>query len=542
VLSAYDGPHREGEEPKPMMHGHEKSDLAIVAMKPANKAEQPAAERSAGTPTAAESVERRAGTKGNAAEQSTHRTQGRERVSQALDCIRQVARERKKERFTALAHHIGIELLEEAFFELRKDAVAGIDGLTWEDYGADLERHLKDLHDRVQRGAYRALPSRRVYIPKADGRQRPLAVVALEDKIVQRAVVKLLNAIYEEDFLGFSYGFRPGRGAHDALDALCVGIDSRKVNFILDADIRSFFDEISQDWLIRFLQHRIGDKRIIRLIQKWLKAGILEDGIVTESDRGTGQGSVISPLLANIYLHYALDLWAARWRRREATGDMMVVRYADDFIIGFEHESDAARFLEAMRERLGKFALTLHPEKTRLIEFGRCAAQRRARRGLGKPATFDFLGFTFICGKTRAGQFQIKRKSRRDRMAAKLKVIKAEMCKRRHQPIPQQGHWLAQVVRGYFNYHAVPTNGRALDTFRHHVSELWRRTLRRRSQKDRLTWERMTQLAAAWLPTSRILHPWPSVRFAVTHPRWEPYAGKPHVRFWCSEASCHSSG
>ena len=279
------------------------------------------------------------------------------------------------------------------------------------------------------------------------------------------------------------------------------------------------FDEISQDWLIRFLQHRIGDKRIIRLIQKWLKAGILEDGIVTESDRGTGQGSVISPLLANIYLHYALDLWAARWRRREATGDMMVVRYADDFIIGFEHESDAARFLEAMRERLGKFALTLHPEKTRLIEFGRCAAQRRARRGLGKPATFDFLGFTFICGKTRAGQFQIKRKSRRDRMAAKLKVIKAEMCKRRHQPIPQQGHWLAQVVRGYFNYHAVPTNGRALDTFRHHVSELWRRTLRRRSQKDRLTWERMTQLAAAWLPTSRILHPWPSVRFAVNRPR-----------------------
>jgi RNA-directed DNA polymerase len=295
ALRERDGPHREGEEPKPMMHGHEKSDLAIVAMKPANKAEQPAAERSAGTPTAAESVERRAGTKGNAAEQSTHRTQGRERVSQALDCIRQVARERKKERFTALAHHIGIELLEEAFFELRKDAVAGIDGLTWEDYGADLERHLKDLHDRVQRGAYRALPSRRVYIAKADGRQRPLAVVALEDKIVQRAVVKLLNAIYEEDFLGFSYGFRPGRGAHDALDALCVGIDSRKVNFILDADIRSFFDEISQDWLIRFLQHRIGDKRIIRLIQKWLKAGILEDGIVTESDRGTGQGSVMAP-------------------------------------------------------------------------------------------------------------------------------------------------------------------------------------------------------------------------------------------------------
>ena len=283
-----------------------------------------------------------------------------------------------------------------------------MDRLTWRDYEADLERKLEDLHDRVHRGAYRALPSRRVYIPKPDGRQRPLAVAALEDKIVQRAVVTLLNAIYEEDFLGFSYGFRPGRGTHDALDALCVGIDSKKVSFILDADIRSFFDEIDQEWLIRFLEHRIGDRRIIRLIQKWLKAGILEDGVVSVSDRGTGQGSVISPLLANIYLHYALDLWAVRWRRREATGDMIIVRYADDFIIGFQHESDARRFLDEMRERLGKFALTLHPEKTRLIEFGRFAAERRKRRGLGKPETFNFLGFTFICGKTRAGKFQIK--------------------------------------------------------------------------------------------------------------------------------------
>jgi RNA-directed DNA polymerase len=520
MLRERGGPHREGEEPKPMMHGHEKSDLAIVAVKPANKAER----------SAAELVERRAGTKGNAGQQSTHRTQSRASVSQALERIRKVARERKKERFTALFHHINIDLLEEAFDQLKEDAAPGVDRLTWKDYEAHLEGNLENLHDRVQRGAYRALPSRRVYIPKPDGRQRPLAVAALEDKIVQRAVVALLNAIYEEDFLGLSYGFRPGRGAHDAMDALCVGIHSKKVSYILDADIRSFFDEISQEWLIRFLEHRIGDRRIIRLIQKWLKAGILEDGVVTVSVRGTGQGSVISPLLANVYLHYALDLWAVRWRRREATGDMIIARYADDFIIGFQHESDARRFLDEMPKRLGKFALSLHPEKTRLIEFGRFAAERRRRRGLGKPETFNFLGFTFICGNTRAGKFQIKRKTRGDRMRAKLQEIKKALRRCMHQPIPEQGKWLRRVVRGYFNYHAVPTNGRTLDVFRHHVTDLWRRTLRRRSQKDRLTWARMTKLVDDWLPKPIILHPWPSERFAVTHPRWEPYAGKPHVR------------
>jgi group II intron reverse transcriptase/maturase len=450
-------------------------------------------------------------------------------VSQALERIRKVARERKKERFTALFHHISIEILEEAYSELKEDAAPGVDRLTWKDYEAELERNLEDLHDRVHRGAYRALPSRRVYIPKPDGRQRPLAVAALEDKIVQRAVATLLNAIYEEDFLGLSYGFRPGRGTHDAMDALCVGIHSKKVSFILDADIRSFFDEINQQWLIRFLEHRIGDQRIIRLIQKWLKAGVMEGGVVTVSDRGTGQGSVISPLLANIYLHYALDLWAVR-RRRQFTGDMIFVRYADDFIVGFQHESEARCFLDEMRERLGKFALTLHPEKTRLIEFGRFAAERRKRRGLGKPETFNFLGFTFICGKTRAGKFQIKRKTRRDRMRAKLKMIKEEMWRRMHQSIPKQGKWLWYVVNGYFNYHAVPTNGRTLYVFRHHVTDLWRRALRRRSQKDRLTWARMTQLVDDWLPKPSILHPWPSDRFAVTHPRWEPYAGKSHVR------------
>ena len=514
-----------------MMHGAEKSGLVIVAGKPANKAEQPAPEGSAAMLNAAEPVERRAGTKGNADQQSTRRTQSRVSVSQALERIRQVARERRKERFTALFHHIGIELLAEAFCELKADAAPGVDQLTWKDYEADLGRNLEDLHDQVQRGAYRALPSRRVYIPKPDGRQRPLAVAALEDKIVQRAVVTLLNAIYEEDFLGFSCGFRPGRGTHDALDALCVGICCKKVSFILDADIRSFFDEISHDWLIRFLEHRIGDRRIIRLIQKWLKAGVLEDGVVMVSDRGTGQGSVISPLLANVYLHYALDLWTERWRRREATGDMIIVRYADDYIVGFQHEEDARRFLDEMRERLREFALSLHPEKTRLIEFGRFAAERRLRRGLGKPETFDFLGFTFICGKTRSGKFQLRRKSRRDRMKAKLRMIKEELRQRMHQSIPVQGRWLRRVVGGYFNYHAVPTNARALDAFRHHVTDLWRRTLRRRSQKDRMTWERMMQLVDAWLPKPSILHPWPSDRFAVTHPRWEPHAGKSHVRF-----------
>jgi group II intron reverse transcriptase/maturase len=452
-------------------------------------------------------------------------------VSQALGRIRKAARERRKERFTALFHHISTDLLEEAFSELKEDAAPGVDRLTWKDYEADLERNLEDLHDRVQRGAYRALPSRRVYIPRPDGRQRPLAVAALEDKIVQRAVAALLNAIYEEDFLGFSYGFRPGRGTHDAMDALCVGIHSKKVSHILDADIRSFFEEISQEWLIRFLEHRIGDRRIIRLIQKWLKAGILEDGVVSVSDRGTGQGSVISPLLANVYLHYCFDLWVERWRRRQATGDMIIVRYADDFIIGFQHESDARRFLDEMRERLGKFALSLHPEKTRLIEFGRFAAERRKRRGLGKPETFNFLGFTFICGKTRSGKFQIQRKTRRDRMQAKLRKIKEALRRCMHRPIPEQGKWLGRVVRGYFNYHAVPTNARALDVFRHHVTDLWRRTLRRRSQKDRITWARITKLVDDWLPKPIILHPWPSDRFAVTHPRWEPYAGKPHVRF-----------
>jgi RNA-directed DNA polymerase len=371
----------------------------------------------------------------------------------------------------------------------------------------------------VQSGAYRAQPSRRSYIPKEDGTKRPLAVAALDDKIVQRAVAAVLNAIYEEDFLGFSYGFRPGRGQHDALDALCVGIDSRKVSFILDADIRSFFTEVSQEWVVRFLEHRIGDKRILRLIQKWLRAGILEDGVVTVEEKGTGQGSVISPLLANVYLHYVFDLWAERWRRREATGDMIMVRYADDAVVGFQHEDDARRFWDAMRDRLRTFSLTLHPEKTRLIEFGRFAAKNRTLRGLGKPETFKFLGFTFICTKSRKGTFQLRRKSRGDRMKAKLLEIREALRERRHVPVPEVGRWLAQVVTGYFAYHAVPTNSPALHAFRYHVVILWHRQLCRRSQRAYLVWEQMAKLADEYLPKPRILHPWPSVRFAVRHPR-----------------------
>jgi group II intron reverse transcriptase/maturase len=503
-----------------MMHEHGKSASVVRAEKPTNKARR----------LAAESGEQRTGTKGNADQQNTRRAQDRESVSSALDRIRQIARERKKEKFTSLLHHISTDLLGEAFYELKENAAPGVDGLTWKEYEADLERNLGDLHARLHRGAYRALPSRRVYIPKPDGRQRPIAVAALEDKIVQRAALAVLNAIYEEDFLGFSYGFRPGRGTHNALDALIVGISSTKVNWIFDADIRSFFDSVSWEWLVRFLEHRIKDSRMIRLIQKWLKAGILEDGVVTVSDKGTGQGSVISPLLANVYLHYTFDLWAERWRRREATGDMIIVRYADDLVVGFEHESDARRFWNAMRERLQEFSLSLHPDKTRLIEFGRRAVVNRKQRGLGKPETFTFLGFTVICGKSRRGHFLIHRKTRRDRMTAKLKEVKQELRRRMHSPIPEQGIWLKQVVAGFFAYHAVPTNFRALLAFRAHIKRLWLRTLQRRSQKDRTTWARMVKLADDVLPQPRILHPWPSQRFAVTHPRWAPYAGKPLVR------------
>jgi len=461
-----------------------------------------------------------------------HRTPSRESLSHGLDRVRLAARLDRKQRFTALLHHVTIDLLRDAYSWLKRDAAPGVDGVTWQAYGEGLEDNLEDLHARVHRGAYRAQPSRRKFIPKPDGRQRPLGIAALEDKIVQRALVEVLNAIFEVDFLGFSYGFRPKRSQHDALDALAVRIERIKVNWILDADIAGFFDTVSHEWLIKFIEHRIGDRRVIRLIRKWLKAGVTDDnGQTAPTVTGTPQGAVISPLLANVYLHYVFDLWAQQWRRHHARGDIIIVRYADDIVAGFEHEAEAVRFLADLRERMGQYALSLHPDKTRLIEFGRHAAADRDRRGLGKPETFDFLGFTHICGKTRRGAFQLRRKTRRDRMRAKLAAIKEELRRHRHAPIPEQGSWLRRVMIGYFAYHAVPTNSRALAAFRFHVSNLWLKMLRRRSQRSATSWDRMARLEAQWLPKPRISHPWPRQRFDVKYPRWEPDALIGHVRF-----------
>jgi len=396
---------------------------------------------------------------------------------------------------------------------LSPKAAAGVDGVTWQSYGQDLEGNLRDLHARLHRGAYRARPSRRAYIPKADGRLRPLGIAALEDKIVQRAVVEVLNAVYEVDFLGFSYGFRPGRGQHDALDALATGILKRKVNWVIDADIRDCFTGLDQLWLVRFLEHRIADRRVLRLIQKWLGAGVIEDGSRTASDEGAPQGASVSPLLMNVYLHYVLDLWAEQWRGRHAHGDVVIVRWADDFIVGFEHRDDAERFLADLHERFAQFALELNDEKTRLIEFGRHAARDRQARGLGRPETFDFLGFTHICGKTRKGRFMLKRKTIAKRMAAKLREVKTDLMRRRHLPIPEQGRWLASVVRGHLAYYAVPGNIDMVVASRTQATRHWHRALRRRSQRARLTWERMNRLSIRWLPPARIQHPWPDTRF-----------------------------
>ncbi len=423
-------------------------------------------------------------------------------------------------RFTALLHHVTAPLLLNSYYELKKQAAPGVDGMTWQQYGTGLTERINDLHDRVQRGAYRAQPSKRAYIPKEDGRPRPLGIASLEDKIVQQALVTVLNEIYEQDFKGFSYGFRPSRSAHDALDALSVGLIRKKVNWVLDADIRGFFDNVDHGWMLKFLQHRIADRRVLRLVSKWLKAGVSEEGTWSETKVGTPQGAVISPLLANIYLHYVLDLWAHRWREKHAEGDVILTRYADDFVMGFQHRAEAERFLEELQERLRKFGLELHPEKTRLIEFGRFAASNRKQRGEGKPETFNFLGFTHICGVTRiTGRYTVRRKTIAKRLRAKLREVKGQLRRRWHRPIAETGKWLRSVVQGYFNYHAVPGNYGSLDTFRYQVARAWRRALTRRSQRTRITWERYANLVARWLPRPRILHPYPNERFAVTHPR-----------------------
>jgi len=467
----------------------------------------------------AESEEGRPLIKENTLRPHTHPTQSGASVSQGLAGVRKAAREHKEMKFTALLHHVTVDLLRHSFGSLQRKAAPGVDGMTWQEYGTGLEDRLVDLHSRLHRGVYRALPSRRVYIEKSDGRKRPLGIAALEDKIVQHAVVTILNQIYEEDFLGFSYGFRPGRSQHQALDALSWALVKKKVNYVLDADIQSFFDNLDRAWLIRFIEHRVADRRILRLIQKWLKSGVLEEGKWSDTETGTPQGSVISPLLANIYLHYVFDLWVDVWRKKHARGDVIVVRYADDIVLGFQWETDADHFRQCMGERLRKFRLDLHPDKTRRIEFGRYAESNRKRRGEGKPETFDFLGFTHISGKSGKGSYAVRRMTVRKRMRKKLLEIKQQLRLRMHDPVPQTGAWLRSVVQGYFNYYAVPGNIDSLGLFRERVLRYWGHTLKRRSQRRRYAWVRRLKLAAQWLPIPRALHPWPFDRFAAIHPR-----------------------
>jgi RNA-directed DNA polymerase len=488
------------------MHGSGKSDSSVVPEKMPNKAGRPAAEASEGRELA----------KGNSRESSACRTQGRESASSGLGRIRQAAERDKQQQFTALLHHIAsVERLRSAYLGLKRDAAAGIDGVTWDSYQENLEENLADLSGRIHRGAYRASPVERRQIAKESGGMRPIGIPTLEDKIVQRSTVEVLNAIYETDFLGFSYGFRPGRNQHQALDALSVGLFRKKVNWVLDADLRGFFDNLDRAWLVKFVEHRIGDRRVVRLIQKWLNAGVLENGERIDSETGTVQGGSISPLLANIYLHYAFDQWIHQWRRRHARGEVIVVRYADDFVVGFQYGEEAERFLTELRERLARFRLELHPNKTRLLEFGRFAAETRRRRGLGKPETFNFLGFTHMCGKTRNGKFLVRRETMRKRRQAKLKAVSLELRRRLLESIPDQGEYLRAVVSGYNAYFGVPGNSQALQAFRFGVGRIWCRTLRRRSQKHRMPWSRMRRYLARWLPPARICHPYPERRFDV---------------------------
>jgi RNA-directed DNA polymerase len=487
-----------------MMNERGKSDRSVLPEKPSNKADS----------NAAEMVEERDRAKGNPAKRNKPWTLTQEGLPSALERVGQAARQDKKLRFTALLHHIYDEdRLRRAYMAIEHDAAAGIDGETWKHYGENLRENLEDLSGRLARGAYRARPVRRVYIEKADGRKRPLGVPVLEDKIVQRSVVEVLNAIYEEDFLGFSYGFRPGRSPHQALDAVAYGMWKKMMKWVLDADIQSFFDTISHEWMVKFLEHRIADQRVIRLIQKWLNAGVLEDGKRKVSEIGTVQGGSVSPLLANIYLHYVLDLWIEQWRNKQAKGDVIIVRFADDFVAGFQHRKEAERLMEELRERLTQFGLKLHPEKTRLIEFGRFAAQDRHTRGEGKPDTFNFLGFTHCCGSDQKGKFTVIRKTMRQRLVKKLKALSLEFRKRRHQPVDEQGRYVQAVVRGHVRYYGVPLNSRAIRVFRTLVIRLWKKWLSRRSQKGSVTWDRMQRYIDRWVPPAVICHPYPSARF-----------------------------
>ena len=485
-----------------------------------------------------EFVERRGSAKGNTAQAPTTGTQSPGAVSRGLIGVREAARRDKTLQCTALLHHLTPECLRGSFARLKRNASPGVDGVRWEDYAPIAEKRVADLHRSVQEGSYRAQPVKRARILKEDGSERLLGVSALEDKVVQGALVEVLNAIYEVDFKGFSYGFRPGRSQHDALDALWVGLTSQPVNWVLDMDIQGFFDHIQHDWLMRFLGHRIGDKRILRLIKKWLRVGAFDEGQWLDLAEGSPQGAAISPLLANIYLHYAFDLWADWWRRHHARGRVVIVRYAYDTVMGFQGRDDAEAFRTAVAQRLNRFGLTLHPEKTRLLEFGRYATINRKQRGEGKPETFDFLGMTHICSCTRRGKYTIRRQTTAKRLRAKLQQVKRQLRRRLHRPVPETARWLRAVLQGYYNYHAVPYNLASLRAFWHHLSRAWFKALRRRSQKARgLTWERFKRFRDAWLPLPRILHPWPSERFRRRHPRQEPYAVIPHVRICAGGAS-----
>jgi group II intron reverse transcriptase/maturase len=500
------------------MHAAGESDDLVVPAKQANKG---------GTTPPAESVEGRGSAEGNTFQLTAYRTQSRKGVSIELEGVRRVASRDKDVRFTALLHHVTERLLTTSYRALNPKAVPGVDEVTWAEYGRGLEDRIRDLHGRVQSGIYRAQPSKRIYLPKPDGRQRPIGIAALEDKIVQMALATVLEQVYEEDFLGFSYGFRPGRSQHNALDALAVGLRQRKVNWVLDADIRGFFDNISHEWMIQFLEHRIADKRVIRLIRKWLRAGVSEDGEWSKTTIGTPQGAVISPLLANVFLHYVLDLWVHHWRSKYARGDVIIVRYADDFVMGFQYRDDAEHCLRELRKRMDKFGLELHPDKTRLIQFGRYAARDRQQCGKGKPETFDFLGFTHCSGQTRKGAFKVVRISIAKRMRATLQKIKEELRKRSHMKIAEQGRWLRSVIQGWLNYHAIPGNYARLDRFCTQVARLWLKALRRRSHKakGRWNWERLKLHLQRWFPKPRILHPYPEDRFKTV-----PTQGRSRMR------------
>ena len=493
---------REGGEPQSAGPNSEESDADMVPEKSAKTWVMPV-----------ESTEGRSAAEGKSVSRNAPRAQDREGAPTQVERIGQRAKERKGERFENLLSAIKAPLLKEAYQRLRKDAASGVDAVTWEEYGEALDVRVLDLQDRIHRGSYHPQPVRRVHIPKGDS-TRPLGIPTLEDKVVQQAARMVLEPIYEREFLGFSYGYRPRRSPHKALTAVAELI-SRKTSWVLDADIRSFFDTIDHEWMRQFIEHRIGDKRMVRLLMKWLHAGVMEDGKLHEVEAGTPQGGIISPLLANLYLHYVLDLWVNQWRKRHARGEVYIVRYADDLVMGFQYEQDARAMREALATRLAKFGLELHSEKTRVIRFGRFALEGARAEGRRRPETFDFLGFTHIAGTSRHGKFLLKRRTSRKKRKAKLALLSEEIRARRHWPLRAQHKWLARVLHGHYRYYGVPTNSLALHQFRERVRVTWHRQLQRRSQRAHWNRAQLTKFEKHFpLPPPRLHHPWPNLRDA----------------------------